>query len=325
MSAPQLSTKRRFINGQNDWRYQETKAPVTTSDDQYIFGTKQFADNIKALSNVMCSGFYYGDGTHLSNVTGTDPTKLPLTGGTLTGSLTINAPGIISGDGSGLTNVTATDPTKLPLAGGEMSGAITSASNLDLEASSNINIQSTNGGNIALNAFNLVSYGFALPICFDFYEIDRNYNYSGGQAWEMIWQQDVGIPPQIFSENPPSGYASVKWRIDFTINTWNNGSGNNNSDKFMAYYIEFEDPNGNPISPLIVNSQTPFCRHNNNSTWNGGGLSEFQPFSWTDLVDFSTFVGTQSSQLRLKVYFAADNPKNFNFSYKVGLTKTTRI
>lgn len=91
MSAPQLSTKRRFINGQNDWRYQETKAPVTTSDDQYIFGTKQFADNIKALSNVFCSGSYYGDGTHLTNVTGTDPTKLPLVGGTLTGPVSVSS------------------------------------------------------------------------------------------------------------------------------------------------------------------------------------------------------------------------------------------
>lgn len=214
---------------------------------------------------------------------------------------------------------------KLSLTGGEMSGPITSASELDFVAPSNINIQSTSGGDIVLNAPNLTSYGFALPICFDFYEIDRNYGYSGGQAWEMIWQQDVTIPPQFFSESPGSGYASVKWRIDFTINTWNNGSGNNSSDKFMAYYIIFEDPNSNPITPLLITPNTPFCRHNNNSTWNGGGLSEFQPFSWTDLVDFSDFVGTQSSQLRFKVYFAADNPKNFNFSYKVGLTKTTRI
>lgn len=288
MSAPQFSVKRRFINGENDWRYQQTKAPVNTSGDQYIYGVKQFAEPIKALNDVLCSGFYYGDGSHLTNVTGTDPTKLPL-------------------------------------AGGEMSGPITSASNLDLVAPGNINIQSTSSGDIVLNALNLSSYGFALPICFDFYEIDRNYSYSGGQNWEMIWQQDVTIPPQFFSETPVSGYASVKWRIDFTINTWNNGSGNNSSDKFMAYYIIFEDPNGNPISPLLINNQTPFCRHNNNSTWNGGGLSEFQPFSWTDLVDFSGFVGTQSSQLRFKVYFAADNPKNFNFSYKVGLTKTTRI
>lgn len=109
MSAPQFSVKRRFINGQNDWRYQQTKAPVTTSDDQYIYGVKQFADPLKALGDVLCSGSYYGDGSHLTGVTSSDPSKLPLTGGTLTGSLTVNAPGIISGNGSGLTGITPPD------------------------------------------------------------------------------------------------------------------------------------------------------------------------------------------------------------------------
>lgn len=292
MSAPQFSVKRRFINGENDWRYQQTKAPVTTSGDQYIYGVKQFADPIKALSDVLCSGFYYGDGTHI-------------------------------------TNVTATDPTKLPLAGGEMSGPITSASNLDLVASNDVNVQSSNNGNIALNALNLTSYSYALPICFDFYEIDRNYVYSsGGQNWEMIWQQDVYVPSQFFSESPASGYATARWRIDFTINTWNWGGGNNSSDKALAYYLLFEDQSSNPYPPLLITPVNPFCRHNNNSTWSGGGsLSEFQLFSWTDMVEFSGLIGTSTSQLplRFKVYFAADNPKDFNFSYKVGLTKTTRI
>lgn len=86
MSAVQFSTKRRFINGQNDWHYQDTKAPVTTSADQYIYGVKQFADPVKALNDVMCSGFYYGDGSNLINLPG-DPTKLPLAGGTMTGNL----------------------------------------------------------------------------------------------------------------------------------------------------------------------------------------------------------------------------------------------
>jgi hypothetical protein len=124
MSASQFSVKRRFISGENDWRYQSTKAPVTTSENQFIYGVKQFADPIKALGNVLCSGSYYGDGSHLTNVTGNDPTKLPLTGGTLTGSLTVNAPGIISGNGSGLTGVTATDPSKLPLTGGTLTGSL---------------------------------------------------------------------------------------------------------------------------------------------------------------------------------------------------------
>jgi hypothetical protein len=325
MSAPQFSVKRRFINGANDWRYQNPKAPVTTTADQYIYDVKQFADPIKALSDVMCSGFYYGDGTHLTNVTGTDPTKLPLTGGTLTGSLTVDAPGIISGDGSGLTGVTANDPTKLPLAGDTLAGDFTLNT-----PSGKINLDTVSGGgDINLSAYNLNSFGYALPICFDFYEIDRNYNYTaGGQNWELIWQQDVHVPREFFSESPASGsYTSAKWRINFTINTWSAG-GNNSSDKGLAYYITFEDQGGNPYDPYFITPDTPFCRHNNNSTWTGGySLTEFQPFSWTDLVDFSGLYGTGSSSLplRFKVYFAADNSKNFNFTYHVGLTKTTRI
>jgi hypothetical protein len=293
----------------------------------------------------------------LTNVTGTDPTKLPLTGGTLTGSLTVDAPGIISGDGSGLTGVTANDPTKLPLAGDTLAGDFTlstpngninlNPTNLIVQASDgisftasndafsvtaddNVSLTSTGGGDINLSAYNLNSFGYALPICFDFYELDRNYNYTaGGQNWELIWQQDVYVPQEFFSESPASGsYTSAKWRINFTINTWEAGGGNNSSDKGLAYYITFEDQNGNPYDPYFITPLTPFCRHNNNSTWSGGGpLSSFQPFSWTDLVDFSGLYGTGSSNLplRFKIYFAADNPKNFNFTYQVGLTKTTRL
>lgn len=292
MSAPQFSVKRRFINGENDWRYQQTKAPVTTSGDQYIYGVKQFAEPIKALSDVLCSGFYYGDGSQL-------------------------------------TNVTATDPSKLPLAGGTMTGPIHSDSNLDLTATYDVQLISDPNGNINLIAPNVNSYGYAMPICFDFHEIDRTYNYTpGGQTWEKIWQQDVFLPEPFFSFNPTSGYSSVKWRIDFTINTWSDGSGDNSSDKALAYYIMFEDQAATPYVPTIITSSNPFCRHNNNSTWSGGGpLTNFQPFSWTDIIDFGGLVGSGSNllPLRFQVYFAADNPKNFNFSYKCGLTKTTRI
>jgi len=72
-----------------------------------------------------------GNGSGLTNVSATDSTKLPLSGGTLTGALTTQNIAIqngyyISGNGAGLTNVTATDSTKLPLAGGTMTGTITS-------------------------------------------------------------------------------------------------------------------------------------------------------------------------------------------------------
>lgn len=211
--------------------------------------------------------------------------------------------------------------------------SITSLTSLDLitdpTTGSAVTLHPSAGlADINLLAFNLNSYGFALPICFDFIEVDRSYNYtSGGQNWEMIWQQDLYLPSQFFTEAPVSGYTSRKWRIDFTINTWNAG-GNNNSDKALAYYIILEDQASQLYTPVLITPQTPFCRHNNNSTWTGAGsLSEFQPFSWTDLVDLQGISGSFSSllPLRFKVYFAADNPKNFQFSYKLGLTKTNNI
>ena len=211
--------------------------------------------------------------------------------------------------------------------------SITSLTSLDLitdpTTGGAVTLQPSAGlADINLLAFNLNSYGFALPMCFDFIELDRVYNYtSGGQNWEMIWQQDLYLPSQFFTEAPVSGYTSRKWRIDFTINTWNAG-GNNNSDKALAYYIILEDQASQLYTPVLITPETPFCRHNNNSTWSGGGsLTEFQPFSWTDLVDLQGISGSFSSllPLRFKVYFAADNPKNFHFSYKLGLTKTNNI
>ena len=63
-----------------------------------------------------------GNGSGLTNIN--DITKLPLSGGTLTNSLTITAPGKFIGDGSLLTGVVATDATKMPLAGGTFSGTV---------------------------------------------------------------------------------------------------------------------------------------------------------------------------------------------------------
>jgi hypothetical protein len=50
-----------------------------------------------------------------------------LTGNTATsGTITVNAPGTFIGNGSGLTGITSTDPTKLPLAGGTLTGQLNS-------------------------------------------------------------------------------------------------------------------------------------------------------------------------------------------------------
>jgi hypothetical protein len=202
----------------------------------------------------------------------------------------------------------------------------TGGQNLNIQFDTNITIDAFSQGDIELTAPNINSYGYSMPICFDILTINRTVNYSsGGQTWLLAWVENANLPKHFFTENPLSSYTSSNWRIDFTINTWNNGGQNNSSDKALAYYIEFEDQNSNIYTPIMFNSITPFCRHNNNSTWSGGGsITEFQPFTWMDYVDFSGLIGTSSSNLPLKInlYCAFDNPKDFTFNMKVGLTRT---
>jgi hypothetical protein len=83
--------KRSSVNGISDIAYSDEKAPVYTSTNQFVQGTKTFNAPIKALNNVLCSGFYYGDGSHLTNLPiVNDPSKLPLAGGTMTGSIVMS-------------------------------------------------------------------------------------------------------------------------------------------------------------------------------------------------------------------------------------------
>lgn len=197
---------------------------------------------------------------------------------------------------------------------------------ITLTAEDNLSLVSSALGNINLDAPNINSYNYAMPICFDILTIDRNSGVTpGGQNWQNIWIENANLPPQFFVDSPVSGYFSYNWRIDFTIQTWDAGGQDNQSDKALAYYIDFEDQNSNIYTPVLFNATYPFCRHNNNSTWSGGGSNTaFQPFTWTDYVDFGGLVTSGSGNLPLKIrlWFTSDNPKNFQFSMKVGLTRT---
>ena len=83
--------KRSSVNGISDIAYSDEKAPVYTSTNQFVQGTKTFNAPINALNNVLCSGFYYGDGSHLTNLPIiNDPSKLPLAGGTMTGPIVMS-------------------------------------------------------------------------------------------------------------------------------------------------------------------------------------------------------------------------------------------
>ncbi len=85
--SSQLSIKRRFIDGRNDWRYQTEKAPVNTEGDQFVLGQKVFYDSIRFHNDVICDGKYQGDGSLLTNLNVNDTSKLPLAGGTMTGNI----------------------------------------------------------------------------------------------------------------------------------------------------------------------------------------------------------------------------------------------
>ena len=102
------------------------------SSNNQIYGESAlFTQNVTAYQ-------FIGIGSQLTSVL--DTTKLPLSGGTLTGGLTgtvgvftvsLSAPnlsGAFYGDGSGLTNVN--DITKLPLSGGELTGVLSGTEGL---------------------------------------------------------------------------------------------------------------------------------------------------------------------------------------------------
>lgn len=229
MSASQFSVKRRFISGENDWRYQSTKAPVTTSENQFIYGVKQFADPIKALGNILCSGSYYGDGSHLTGVTGSDPTKLPLTGGTLTGSLTVDAPGIISGNGSGLTGIVATDNTKLPLTGGTLTGPLTISGAL---AEIQVDSSSAGGVNNPLSTLNLTAAGGG-SLVEEVYnqrtavtgEFSRKSFYAKMGSTKVEYARVSALAPSV-SSGVPKGRLDLSVNVNGTLSTFLSCNGN---------------------------------------------------------------------------------------------------
>lgn len=199
---------------------------------------------------------------------------------------------------------------------------------ITLTAEDNVNLTSSALGNITLDTPNINSYTYAMPICFEIRE-SGTINYAGGQTLTNVFITNVNIPPNFVVENPVSGYTSTVWRVGFTINTWNAGGGqNNSSDKALAYYINFNDQASNFYTPFLITDTTPYCKHNNNSTWSGGGSNfEFQSHTWTDYVDFSGLVNTGSGNLPLKLnlWLATDNPKDFTFSFVCSLTRTNLL
>jgi hypothetical protein len=227
------------------------------------------------------------------------------------------------------TNISNNNSQALTITGDGALYLTSNQTNLALTASNGDITANVNGvGNILLDAPNINSFSYAMPICFDVRDTNT-INYGGGQTLTLVYQTNVNFPPQFFTENPTSGYTSTTWRIDFTLNTWNAGfPQNNSSDKALAYYIDFQDQNGSFYTPYIFDATTPFCYWNNSSTWTASGSNqEFIPYSWSDYVDFSGLVTTGSGNLPLKLnlYIGSDNPRDFTFKLLCSFTRMTRL
>jgi hypothetical protein len=195
--------------------------------------------------------------------------------------------------------------------------------NLNANTSTNVTLNSIGLGNINLNAPNINSYNYALPICFNKI-INSTFSYTtGGQAFQNVYNTTFSIPFQFFVDSTNAGYTSTTWKIDFDMNTW---SGVNMSDNGFAIYIDFVDQNSNTYTPYLYNLSTPFCRWSNRSTWSGA-TNELQSINWTDIIDFAGLSGTTGSNLPLVVnmYIAGDGAISATFNWKLGLTRTNLI
>jgi len=135
---------------------------------------------------------FRGDGSLLTNIVGTDGTKLPLSGGVLTDSLTgtvglfttsLSAPnlsGSFYGNGSGLTNIVGTDGTKLPLSGGTLTGGITGTTAI---------FNSLSVGSISGNFYGDVSNGTNAP----------HYYVTCRTAVNQSGEMNISVNPHTFT------------------------------------------------------------------------------------------------------------------------------
>lgn len=205
--------------------------------------------------------------------------------------------------------------------------AITGDTDITISADDNISLTSVNLGNINLNAPNINSYNYAMPICFTRERVDTfTYNLGGGspQTFENVYTTNFALPYEFVSDSPLSGYTSSIWKIDVALNCYNSTT---LGDKGLAFYIAFEDQGSNVYLPLAYNDLTPYATWQNSSTYNNATWNNFQNFNWTDLIDLSALSGTGSGSVpfNMRLWCAGDNNFSTNFSWVVTLTRTNQI
>lgn len=241
--------------------------------------------------------------------------------GGIIGNIDLNSAGYINLTTIGSDNITLTSNNQINMTATQSTMSLLSQFDLNLESQiSPITLLSTDIINI--NAPNSNSYGYALPICLNQFE-QGTWSYTlGGQMFQNVFSTNIALPTQFFAENPPSGYTSTRWQINFDMNCWNFA---NADDKGFAIYVSFIDSNSNVYEPFLYNNQTPFCKWDNAPTFTGT-FSQFKSINWCDYVDLNGLVGSNDSNIKLQMYIAADNIfNNVEFKLKLGFTRIQRI
>jgi hypothetical protein len=276
--------------------------------------------------------------------TATDKTQTFTSSAGATYTLTVsNTSVVIDNGGSNLTmnnNSIVTNGQDLTITGGNIlnlngtavvaSGDyITLTANNDymtLSADDDITINSAGAGNINLNAPNINSYNWAMPISFQ-YLFGGNWSYTlGSQVFEDVFGPSpptIPLPTQFFADNPQSGYTSSRWELKFDMNCWNMGG--TSADKGFAIYLSFLDVNANTYEPRIYKQLTPFCRWDNPAGFSIGPNSDFKSINFADTIDLGGLVNSFDSNLRLQMNIAGDSSMSCEFELKLGFTRTNRI
>jgi len=200
---------------------------------------------------------------------------------------------------------------------------ITADGNLTITADDNITLTSGGLSNINLDAYNVNSFNFAMPICFTRERSDTFAYTFAGQTWELVYTTSVAVPSQLFSDNT-NPYTSSYWKIDFALNCFNNSS---IGDKGLAMYIEFEDQALATYLPNAYNLNTPYAVYQTSSLFTNAPQPPFQNFNWSDVIDFSGLVNSGSGNvpLNMKLWVAGDSAFTCNFQMVMTLTRTNLV
>ena len=183
---------------------------------------------------------------------------------------------------------------------------------------------------IKLDAWNINSYAYSMPICFTRERNDTfSYNFNGTgvpQTIEQVYQTSINIPIEYVAESPSPSYTSTIWKIDFALNCWNSSV---TGDKGLALYFTLQDATASiNMSPQTYNANTPYAVYQPSSTYvAGSGNNAFQNFNWSDFIDLAPIQGQGSGALPLNLLlnFGADNTFTCNFQLVITLTRSNQI